>query len=531
MATTADGSISQVNGLGKVPSNHPMEGGLMVNSDIEHGRKMGKQPENDQDTGNSSSAKLGSISTHQTSPVRQIPHVDSSYVPPEQPSPLSQNHHPAAIFHGFPDDPYQQQKPADDVNGIEVVEPMKRIDRTKRMATALIPPEKRWRLAVAIALVALLLVIIALATVLGVKVKKNVQPPGPTSNPPEPSSLPDPPVVRGYPQAQVLPSTNSIAATDIIVGTLFSPESDKPQLRILYKSNDKLCIKTKLGSSFTPQVRCIENSNAKDDTPLTICDWLGGPTVVYITKDNHLAGFDYVPVNDSWVPSLITTNTVPVHPSSRLSSVTWLNGTSMWIYYQGQDSQLREWGIDDYRNVAFRDGSAGPLAAIQNGSSIGVVRYGATGADETEEACFQVTNGALHCRRYANSVWGDEQYTIAGTESGLALQTSFDLTLVPDATSGNITVAVAYLKTNGYIGLQTRPAIKGADIKTLGTFSKGTQIALGDGDASAGLVINGESGTVNVYLKKTPVNGGHIFQYSSNANMVTWSNGTDITLS
>jgi hypothetical protein len=51
------------------------------------------------------------------------------------------------------------------------------------------------------------------------------------------------------------------------------------------------------------------------------------------------------------------------------------NGTSAWVYYQDVNSQVREIGIDDYRDDVWRDGSVGPLGSAMNGTGLGVARW------------------------------------------------------------------------------------------------------------------------------------------------------------
>jgi hypothetical protein len=388
----------------------------------------------------------------------------------------------------------------------------------------LLPPRKLWRWILGILFATLIAIVIALA-VLAAK-RKTLS----TSSPPMPTatitSIPDAPaaVVNNYQQGSVLSQTERIGATDVVVGTFFGPTVDKPETRLVFDGGDgKLCIKTKLGAAFLPQIKCIEGTNAKVSTPIVIVDWLGGPTIVYVTKDYRLAGYNHVPTNDTWVVSTLGKTNVTVHPQSQLSSVTWLNGTSIWIYYQRPDGQLCEWGLDDYRDVNFRDGSAGPLGAALAGSFFGATRY-VLGIDEYEEACYQATNGALHCRRYANSIWGSEVFTIAGTETGLAQPASFDFTTVVDPVTKVSVVAVAYIKQNGYITVQSRATKNGTD---LGAFETGVQVIQGDGSNTAGLVITGDSGITNVYLKRGAPGGGKIFQYSSNFSMTTWTPGTE----
>jgi hypothetical protein len=41
-----------------------------------------------------------------------------------------------------------------------------------------------------------------------------------------------------------------------------------------------------------------------------------------------------------------------------MPAATWLNGSRAWVYYEETDSQLLEFGLDDYRDVSWRDNSS-----------------------------------------------------------------------------------------------------------------------------------------------------------------------------
>jgi hypothetical protein len=42
--------------------------------------------------------------------------------------------------------------------------------------------------------------------------------------------------------------------------------------------------------------------------PLTILDWVGGPSIYFFTNDNMISGIDHVPSNDSWIISSISSS-------------------------------------------------------------------------------------------------------------------------------------------------------------------------------------------------------------------------------
>lgn len=62
-------------------------------------------------------------------------------------------------------------------------------------------------------------------------------------------------------------------------------------------------------------------------------------------------------------------------PKVLILHLAFRNGTSAWVYYQDINSQVREIGMDDYRDDFWRDGSVGPLGLALNGTGIGVTRW------------------------------------------------------------------------------------------------------------------------------------------------------------
>jgi len=62
-----------------------------------------------------------------------------------------------------------------------------------------------------------------------------------------------------------------------------------------------------------------------------------------------------MPLNDTWNFSTRRDEKRHTHKQSQLASVTQLNGTSAWIYYPDVNEQLREFGLDDYRGITWRD--------------------------------------------------------------------------------------------------------------------------------------------------------------------------------
>ncbi len=92
-----------------------------------------------------------------------------------------------------------------------------------------------------------------------------------------------------------------------------------------------MCVRTKLGTTWLDNIHCVTGANQMTGTPLTLVDWLGGPTIAFITKDPLLSSINYVPGNDTWSLSNLVESKISTHPSSRLTSITWLSGTCKYI--------------------------------------------------------------------------------------------------------------------------------------------------------------------------------------------------------
>lgn len=329
--------------------------------------------------------------------------------------------------------------------------------------------------------------------------------------------------VTTFQPTDVLPVLgSSLAAAQIIFGTYFSTSSaNKPHTKVLYDGgNGRICIRTKLGSVWLDSIRCVEGASPKPLSPLTVCDWIGGPSGAFINADGYLSSIDYVPKNDTWVLSALADQKITPHPESKLASVTWLNGTSLWLYYQCRNGQLCEYGMDDYRDHSWRDSSMGPLGKAQEGSSFGVSRY-VINDQEVEEAVFQANNGAFHGRRYANAVWSNEVYNVNGTETGVPLGASLTMTTIPQANNSGTMLLLAYIATSGFLTVQTRGI---GNVTNLGSFTRPRQLIQGDGRSDMGLAADGSAGVPKVYLLKNQ----KLLMLESDAAMVNWTT-TDIT--
>lgn len=197
------------------------------------------------------------------------------------------------------------------------------------------------------------------------------------------------------PQSSVLPRANSgLGATTVDLGTIFSSADDSTLETIVSyidssSSHPRLCLRKKSDKAWLSNVQCITSKNVrpKADSPVSVLDWVGGPSIYFITEKNMLSGIDWVPQNSTWKLSSLAAQKKMVHKQSQLSSVTWLNGTSAWLYYQDTSSQLREFGIDDFRDQNWRDGSVGALGLAQDGTGIGASRWISEGNEVMEIFC------------------------------------------------------------------------------------------------------------------------------------------------
>ena len=154
-----------------------------------------------------------------------------------------------------------------------------------------------------------------------------------------------------------------------------------------------------------------------------------------------------------WRPSSVIENKIRVHDQSQIASVAWLNGTSTWIYYQDLDEQIREIGLDDYRDLKWRDGSVGSLGIGMTGSGIGVSRW-VNRTGEVEEVFFQRGNGSIAGRMYMMSAWQPDYYTIEGTPNNVPDGASITIATVTER--ANSTILLAYVAKSGFLNVQAR---------------------------------------------------------------------------
>lgn len=216
-----------------------------------------------------------------------------------------------------------------------------------------------------------------------------------------------------------------------------------------------------------------------------------------------------MPVNDTWKFSTLRDQKRPTHKKSQLASVTWFNGTSAWVYYQDVNEQLREFGLDDYRSISWRDGSEGPLGLALAGSGIGASRWWLL-SDGTEvlEVFVQVSGGALHGWVYMESVWTSDFYAVTGTPNTVSEGAALTSTVVHETNS--TIVMLAYVSSDGYLSVQSRGTANQTNTE-FNAFSTPQKIVLGDGGQTTGIAAFDSSGHPIIYFVK----GNRILEISA----------------
>lgn len=318
-------------------------------------------------------------------------------------------------------------------------------------------------------------------------------------------------------QITPLPDSHVAAAVDVL-GSYIAPPGDTPKEQVVYNgANGQICIRTKESGMWWGSVQCVEGANPKPNSPITMLDWLGGPSIYFIDKDNHLSGIDNSPTNDTWSLSLVAESKTLVHNMSQLASVTWLNYTSSWLYYQGDDGEIHEFGIDDYRDRAWRGGSYGGLGECQPGCGIGASRW-VNGSNEVLEIFCQVTNKAIQGRVFAQNVWNSNRYSVDSTGPQIPDGASLASTTIDDG-NGSI-ILLAYITEGGFLTVQTRQA-ENPDVEA---FSSPVQVVEGDGQANTGLTAVGWSQQARLIFME----GDQILELSSSNSTVgmNWTTAT-----
>jgi hypothetical protein len=123
--------------------------------------------------------------------------------------------------------------------------------------------------------------------------------------------------------------------------------------------------------------------------------------------------------------------------------VTWLNGTSSWLYYQDINSQIREFGLDDYRDyIGWRDGSNGALSLALTGTGIGTARWWLrSDGSEVLEIYFQVSGGTLHGKLYLEYAWTSDTYAVDGTPNSVSEGAALTSTVIHQTNSTMVLLA------------------------------------------------------------------------------------------
>jgi hypothetical protein len=111
----------------------------------------------------------------------------------------------------------------------------------------------------------------------------------------------------------------SLGATVLVLATYFSNAEGDPKsaqtTKLVYNAgNGTICVRTKSGEDWLNNVQCVLGANPKPNTPVTILDWLGGPSIYFTTTNNFLSGIDNVPSNDTWKLSILALENTPTHP-------------------------------------------------------------------------------------------------------------------------------------------------------------------------------------------------------------------------
>jgi len=147
-------------------------------------------------------------------------------------------------------------------------------------------PQRRWRFTVVGIIACLAAIIVALAILFANKKHGTTV------------SITNILTVTSFQPSEVLPvSGSSLGARDVILGTYFSNSiTEKPQTKVVWDAgNGRLCVKTKLGATWLLNVDCVDGAKPKKNTPITLVDWLGGPSIGYLTEENYLSSINFAP--------------------------------------------------------------------------------------------------------------------------------------------------------------------------------------------------------------------------------------------
>jgi hypothetical protein len=167
-----------------------------------------------------------------------------------------------------------------------------------------------------------------------------------------------------------------------------------------------------------------------------------------------LSGIDNVHTSNGWrLSSLVNFRSYKVHDQSQLTSLTWKNSTSAWVHYQDINGQLQEFGMDDYRDLYWRNGSYGPLGLCLIGTGIGANRW-VSPDGEVEELFCQAANLEIQGRRFANQIWNTQPYSVDWTLNNVSTTSSIVATTVKQGSDSF--VLLAYVGSDESLTVQTR---------------------------------------------------------------------------
>jgi hypothetical protein len=307
-----------------------------------------------------------------------------------------------------------------------------------------------------------------------------------------------------------------LGAAAVVLGNYFSPT--KLHINVVYDGGGKLCVRTE-DPPWRSLVQCVEGADPKENTPLTMLDWIGGPTIFFITAQNFLSSIDNAYTNNTWKLSNLVDSGIQVHEQSQLASITFLNGTAGWVHFQSPSLQLREYGKYDYRDEVWSGGSTGDLGRCRIGTGIAATRW-LDGENEVEELFCQADSGVIQGRRFADSAWDLEPYTVDFT-LGNNISAGSSLGAATVKQGNDSVVLLAYVASSGFLNVQTRTTnVSNSDYNA---FSPPTQLVQGDGQARTGLAAISWLDQARLYL----VDEKNILELSSaNASSANWTTAT-----
>ncbi|KAH0556972.1 hypothetical protein GP486_005237 [Trichoglossum hirsutum] len=230
-----------------------------------------------------------------------------------------------------------------------------------------------------------------------------------------------------------------------------------PQNRSLLVYNsapNRLCLRNRTGTDpWNQNVVCIVGADPKRNTPLALLNWLGGHSIFYINAKGYLTSLDWIPRSSSWRFSTLADSKVTPHAESQLAVITWGNSTGVWIYYQDRDGQIRELGMDDWRDRTFHYGAnGGVVGKVIIGSGIGSVRYVNGGLEAQVLFLTDEENGPIVQHMYQHQTWQTPE-SVNGTDE---IKSTASISAATVRTQQGEVIMLAYVASNSYLVVQTR---------------------------------------------------------------------------